>query len=70
MLVLQGKPIDEPVVQHGPFVMNTQSEVQQAFADYRRTQFGGSPWAGTDPVHPREKGRFAQHANGRVEERP
>jgi quercetin 2,3-dioxygenase len=50
--------------------MNTQAEVQQAFADYRRIQFGGWPWAGTDPVHPREKGPFAQHADGRVEERP
>jgi quercetin 2,3-dioxygenase len=39
--------------------MNTQAEVQQAFADYRRTQFGGWPWAGTDPVHPRKKSRFA-----------
>jgi quercetin 2,3-dioxygenase len=70
MLVLQGKPIGEPVAQHGPFVMNTPAEVQQAFADYRRTQFGGWPWGASDPVHPREKGRFAQHADGRIEEHP
>jgi redox-sensitive bicupin YhaK (pirin superfamily) len=69
ILVLQGKPIGEPVAQHGPFVMNTQAEIQQAFTDYRRTQFGGWPWGAADPVHPREKGRFAQHANGQVEER-
>jgi quercetin 2,3-dioxygenase len=59
MLVLQGKPIGEPVAQQGPFVMSTQAEVRQAFSDYRRTQFGGWPWAGANPVHPREKGRFA-----------
>jgi len=67
LLLLQGKPIGEPVVQHGPFVMNTQAEIQQAFADYRRTQFGGWPWAAQDPVHARSEGRFARHADGRVE---
>jgi redox-sensitive bicupin YhaK (pirin superfamily) len=69
LLMLQGRPIGEPVAQHGPFVMNTQAEIHQAFADYRRTEFGGWPWGRSDPVHPRDKGRFAQHANGRVEER-
>jgi hypothetical protein len=39
--------------------MNTQSEVQQAFADYRRTKFGGWPWPQDGMVFPREKGRFA-----------
>ena len=39
--------------------MNTQSEVQQAFADYRRTKFGGWPWPQDAMVFPREKGRFA-----------
>jgi hypothetical protein len=57
------------VAQYGPFVMNTQAEIQQAFADYRRTEFGGWPWGASDPVHPREKGRFALHPDGRVEER-
>jgi redox-sensitive bicupin YhaK (pirin superfamily) len=69
ILVLQGQPINEPVAQYGPFVMNTQAEIQQAFADYRRTEFGGWPWGSSDPVHPREKGRFALHANGRQEDR-
>ena len=69
MLVLQGRPINEPVAQYGPFVMNTQAEIQQAFMDYRRTEFGGWPWPASDPVHPREQGRFAKHADGRVERR-
>ena len=66
-LLLQGRPIGEPVAQNGPFVMNTHAEIQQAFADYRRTQFGGWPWASSDPVHPRTEGRFAKHADGRVD---
>nr|WP_295787167.1 pirin family protein [Rhodoferax sp.] len=69
LLVLQGRPIGEPVAQYGPFVMNTQAEIQQAFADYRRTEFGGWPWPASDPVHPREQGRFAKHADGCIEER-
>ena len=66
-LMLQARPIGEPVAQYGPFVMNTQAEIHQAFADYRRTEFGGWPWAASDPVHPRDAGRFAKHADGRVE---
>jgi redox-sensitive bicupin YhaK (pirin superfamily) len=69
LLVLQARPIGEPVAQHGPFVMNTQAEIHQAFADYRRTEFGGWPWGRNDPVHPRDKGRFARHVDGTVEER-
>jgi len=67
LLLLQGRPIGEPVVQYGPFVMNTQAEIQQAFQDYRRTQFGGWPWPQMDPVHGRDEGRFARHADGRIE---
>lgn len=69
ILILQGKPIGEPVVQHGPFVMNTRQEIQQAFNDYHATQFGGWPWPVYDQVHDRNKGRFALHANGKEETR-
>ena len=67
LLLLQGRPIGEPVVQHGPFVMNTREEIQQAFADYQQTRFGGWPWGNEAPVHPRDEGRFAKHADGRIE---
>jgi len=70
LLVLQGRPIGEPVAQHGPFVMTTRAEIQQAFLDYQRTRFGGWPWPTESPVHGREEGRFARHADGRVERRP
>jgi redox-sensitive bicupin YhaK (pirin superfamily) len=68
LLVMQGRPIGEPVAQHGPFVMNTRAEVVQAFEDYQRTQFGGWPWDRHDPTHGATRGRFARHADGRVEE--
>ena len=67
ILLLQGRPIAEPVAQYGPFVMNSRAEIQQAFLDYQRTQFGGWPWPSDAPVQPREEGRFARHADGRVE---
>ncbi len=68
LLVLQGKPIGEPVAHYGPFVMNSGAEIQQAMIDYQRTQFGGWPWKRDDPVHERDKGRFAVHADGRTEQ--
>lgn len=67
-LLLQGRPIGEPVAQHGPFVMNTVQEINEAFDDYQRTQFGGWPWPQQEQVHDRTRGRFANHADGRVEE--
>lgn len=67
ILLLQGRPIGEPVIQYGPFVMNTKEEIQQAFNDYHSTKFGGWPWSRYDQVHPRDKGRFAKHADGREE---
>jgi len=70
LLMLQGRPIGEPVAQYGPFVMNTEQELRQAFADYQQTQFGGWPWPDPAPVHGDEAGRFARHADGRTEQHP
>ncbi|GAA4473383.1 pirin family protein [Rhodococcus olei] len=67
ILLLQGRPIGEPVAQHGPFVMNDAAGLQEAFDDYRRTGFGGWPWPADDPVHAADAGRFARHPGGHVD---
>lgn len=67
LLLLQGRPIGEPVVHYGPFVMNTREQIVQTIQEYQRTQFGGWPWGRADHVHPREEGRFARHADGRLD---
>ncbi|NUP10622.1 MAG: pirin family protein [Polyangiaceae bacterium] len=69
ILLLQGRPIGQPVAQYGPFVMNTRAQIQQAMTDYQRTRFGGWPWPSDAPVHARDAGRFARHADGKVEEK-
>jgi len=69
LLLLQAKPINEPVAQHGPFVMNNAAEIQQAIYDYRSTGFGGWPWPRHDQVHSAERGRFARYSDGREEVR-
>lgn len=66
-LFLQGRPINETVVQHGPFVMNSNQEIQDAMIDYQRTQFGGWPWPNHDNVHSKRKSRFAKYADRREE---
>jgi redox-sensitive bicupin YhaK (pirin superfamily) len=67
LLLLQGRPIAETIARHGPFVMNTTEEIQRAYADYRQTRFGGWPWTSEEPVHPRDEGRFARYADGKID---
>lgn len=63
-LFLQGRPINEPLKQYGPFVANTKEDLQETIQTYQRTQFGGWPWSSTSPVHGKEKGRFSKLPNG------
>lgn len=70
LMVLQGRSISEPIARYGPFVMNTEAEIHQAFEDYRRTEFGGWPWSSPAPNHGPDRGRFATHANDISEEIP
>lgn len=67
LLLLQGKPINEPVVKHGPFVASSRDEINAAFNRYRQDEFGGWPWPKHDHVHEADKGRFAKFPDGKVE---
>ena len=40
VLLIAGVPLNEPIARYGPFVMNTETEIHQAFEDYRRGRMG------------------------------
>lgn len=67
ILLLQSKPIGEPVVQYGPFVMNTREEITQTFREYEKSQFGGWKWPRHDMVHGDKIEKFAKYPDGHIE---
>lgn len=66
-LILQGKPMGEPVVQYGPFVMNTNQEIKETISEYQKTQFGGWPWPEDEMTHGSVIERFAKYPDGKIE---
>ena len=66
-VILEGQPIGEPIVQHGPFVMNSREEIMQTIRDYQLTQFGGWKWQREDMIHGPGTERFAKYPDGRIE---
>lgn len=68
VLVLEGRPIGEPVVARGPFVMNTNEEILQAFQDYHTGSWSTWPWAVDGPMHG-DAPRFADDGQGQREHR-
>ena len=59
ILLLQARPINEPIVKYGPFVMNNRKEIEEAFEDYNRGGFGDWDWPDSGPVHGRKYKKFA-----------
>ena len=53
MFIIGGVPLREPVVQYGPFVMNTRDEIMQAYEDFQTGRFGQTPMHAIQPHRPR-----------------
>lgn len=58
-LFLQGKAINEPVAQHGPFVLNSREDLIKAFEDYQKNGFDKWTWSSSAATHGKEAKRFA-----------
>ncbi|NGZ90622.1 pirin family protein [Psychroflexus maritimus] len=69
-LFLEAKPINEPVVQRGPFVASSPEAMNEVIRHYQETEFGGWPFATYEQVHPVAARRFAQHSGGKIEHPP
>lgn len=70
LMVFIGRPIGEPVAAYGPFVMNTDAEIRQAYLDFQETEFGGWPWPQSNPTIERTLGRFSKFDGGTRTEYP
>lgn len=69
-LYLEALPINETVVQRGPFVASSAQEMNEFIQEYQTTEYGGWPFEVYENVHPADAGRFAQHADGKIEYPP
>lgn len=67
LLFLEGIPINEPVVKHGPFVGNSRKDIENAFRNFQETEFGGWPWPTPEHTHSSDKQRFALYPSGNIE---
>ncbi|WP_045432067.1 pirin family protein [Acinetobacter calcoaceticus] len=70
ILWLEGEPIGAPVALRGPFVLNNEQELNEAFRRYRVTHFGKWPWPSIAPVFKRDQERFASYKGGQEKEYP
>ncbi|MFI8379842.1 pirin family protein [Leeuwenhoekiella sp. NPDC079379] len=68
LLLLEGMPIKEHVVKHGPFVGNSRSDIENAFRNFQETEFGGWPWPSPEHTHDAKMKRFALYPNGKKED--
>ncbi len=61
VMVMQGVPLEEPMVRSTVYVTNTIEELHQAKRDFQRTEFGGWPWPNRQPMHGAGFARFARY---------